>query len=183
MNGENVWFTSDTHFGHKSIIQYCNRPWGFVHQMDEGLIQAWNDRVKPSDDVFHLGDFSFHNAQYTIDNILPRLSGRLHLIEGNHDKIMRKHPDQFTSMAKLKNVKVDGKMLVLCHFPLLSWEGRHKGWWHLHGHCHGNLPDDPGAARLDVGVDANNYAPVSFWSIQRRLEARVDKPVDHHGGK
>lgn len=181
MDGDKVWFTSDTHFGHTAVIKYANRPYGASWQMDEDLIARWNDRVRPSDDVFHLGDFSFHNARYTVEDIIPRLHGRIHMVEGNHDKILRKHADQFFSWSRLENVKVDGRMLVLCHFPILSWEGKHKGWWHLHGHSHGNLPEDPGTCRLDVGVDPNHYAPVSWGSIYGRLIDRQDKPVDHHG--
>lgn len=180
MNGETTWFTSDTHFGHSSVIKYCSRPYRDSYEMDNDLIERWNDRVRPDDTVFHMGDFSFHNARYTTEKILSRLNGHLHLIEGNHDKQTSKIAHLFASVSTLTNIKVDNQMIVLCHFPLLSWEGRHRGWWHLHGHCHGNIPDDLGARRLDVGVDINAYAPVSFQSIRNKLVNREDRPVDHH---
>ena len=60
-----IWFTSDTHFGHKNIIQYCSRPWDNVEKMNEDIINNWNAIVKPNDIVFHLGDVSFRNKEKT----------------------------------------------------------------------------------------------------------------------
>ncbi len=56
-----LYFTSDTHFGHKNIIQTCNRPFASVDEMDEAMVARWNQRVGPDDTVFHLGDFCFRN--------------------------------------------------------------------------------------------------------------------------
>jgi calcineurin-like phosphoesterase family protein len=54
-----IWFTSDTHFSHNNIIRYCNRPFSNVEEMDEVLINNWNNKVKQNDDVYHLGDIIF----------------------------------------------------------------------------------------------------------------------------
>ena len=52
-----IFFTSDTHFNHKAIISYCSRPFESVEEMNDRLIDNWNQVVKPSDTVYHLGDF------------------------------------------------------------------------------------------------------------------------------
>ncbi len=56
----NIFFTSDTHFGHKDIIDYYKRPYASVEEMDAALEKNWNETVKPNDKVYHLGDFAFH---------------------------------------------------------------------------------------------------------------------------
>ena len=56
-DGDRLFFTSDTHFNHTNILQYCNRPFKIVDQMNETIITNWNNVVEPDDIVFHLGDF------------------------------------------------------------------------------------------------------------------------------
>lgn len=58
-----VWFTADTHFGHRNILKHCDRPFGSVKEMDEALIAMWNAVVGLNDDVWHLGDFAYRSAQ------------------------------------------------------------------------------------------------------------------------
>ena len=89
-DGNKVFFTSDTHFYHANIINFCKRPFANVETMNEALIENWNAVVGANDIVFHLGDFCFGgSAEWT--NILNRLNGRIYLIVGNHDlKNLRK---------------------------------------------------------------------------------------------
>ncbi len=54
----NIWFTSDTHFGHANIIRFCDRPFKDIQEMNERLIANWNAVVRPGDSVYHMGDFS-----------------------------------------------------------------------------------------------------------------------------
>ena len=82
-NGDNIYFTADTHFGHKAILQYCNRPFETINEMNEALINNWNSKVGPGDIVFHLGDFAFGGSTIW-KSILERLNGRKYLIIGNH---------------------------------------------------------------------------------------------------
>lgn len=180
-----VWFTADTHFGHAGILRHCpDRPWSNVHEMDEGLIERWNARVRPGDRVYHLGDVSFHNARYTAEAILPRLNGELHLVVGNHDKVLIKRPEAmawFRSVKDVRSLKVGNQRLVLCHFPMHEWDLAHHGSWHLHGHSHGNLGYDP-QPRMDVGIDAvAGWAPVPFETVATYMRSREFTPVSHHG--
>src|SRR3990167_10184368 len=85
-----IWFTSDTHFNHTNIINYCNRPFVFdgtpnVQSMNQALIEHWNANVSSSDVIYHLGDFSFGTKKQASD-ILHMLNGYKVLIKGNHDR-------------------------------------------------------------------------------------------------
>ena len=78
-----VYFISDTHFNHKNIIKYCNRPFDSIEQMNETLINNWNDIVSDKDIIYHLGDFALGSKELILD-IVNRLNGSKYLIRGNH---------------------------------------------------------------------------------------------------
>jgi calcineurin-like phosphoesterase family protein len=78
-----LYFTSDHHFWHTNIIKYCNRPFVSVEEMNEALIQNWNDLVLPEDEVYYLGDFSM--AARPVEIYTSRLNGIKYLVPGNHD--------------------------------------------------------------------------------------------------
>lgn len=169
----NIWFTSDTHFGHKNIIEYNKRPYASVDEMDAALIANWNARVKYDDTIYHLGDFAFTKAWRFVE-ILSALNGFKHWVCGNHDhEALRLQAGQFSAVYvdRYVEIKIGDAAIVLCHFPLLSWNQSHRGAWNLHGHLHGDSHNDPlilaskHPRRVDVGVDCWNYAPVSFGEI------------------
>lgn len=81
------WVTSDHHFGHSKIIEYCNRPFHNVHEMDEEMIARWNAVVKSGDTIYHLGDFAFFKGgPDVLKDITRRLVGYKILVMGNHDR-------------------------------------------------------------------------------------------------
>lgn len=151
----NIFFTSDTHFSHANIIKYCNRPWASFQEMDEALVNNWNAIVHPNDIIYHLGDFQFKES-----GIAKRLKGRKCLVLGNHDKSIDHNLFEWVKpYYELKEHNI-----VLFHFPIESWNKKHHGSIHLHGHCHGSLKSE-GIKRLDVGVDCTNYKPISLDEI------------------
>lgn len=179
-----LFFTSDTHFSHAKIIEYCNRPFTTADEMDEVLVANWNARVSPSDQIWHLGDFAFSDPTKTND-ILKRLNGHKHFIKGNHDKVFRKNEwlfNHFETVADYKEIKWNSQKIVLTHYPLLTWNGAHHGSWSLSGHCHSscNWYHDQ-TTSYDVGVDNNNYVPISFEEVQTLMLNKTYKKVDHHG--
>ena len=196
-----IYFTADTHFWHRAVIDFCKRPVpniGWMNReeactaMNDLLIARWNERIKPTDEVYHLGDFAFCGVQKATA-ILEQLNGRKYWVRGNHDHALANKVGHFFEWVKDYHVlRVHDKYLdeeeneqqfhqsiVLMHFPILSWENMAHGAWHLHGHCHGNL-QDTGGMRKDVGVDTNNLYPYSYKEIKKIMVMRGVIPVDHH---
>ena len=178
-----IWFTSDLHFGHRNIIQFCNRPFKSVEEMDETLIENWNSVVKPNDLVFNLGDFAFAPNWRWVE-LLGRLNGTHILILGNHD-ISRWPGDStmrlFHRVEHQMLLKIDGRLVYLNHYPFLCYAGTYRlpsdAVLQLHGHVHsgpnsnGKGKDDMRLAlrfpyQYDVGVDNNNFMPVSWEQIK-----------------
>jgi calcineurin-like phosphoesterase family protein len=169
-----VFFTSDTHFGHLSVIGNCQRPFASVEEMDEALIARWNAAVFPGDTVYHLGDFACCPLR-EVPAYIGRLNGEIHLIAGNHDtQMLRKHAGHFASVSVMQDVTLGGQMLVLCHYPMREWNWAYGGAWHLHGHVHGRLNHDPVGHSMDVGVDSHeDYRPWSFEEVAEIMSVRV----------
>lgn len=92
-----IWFTSDLHFGHRRVIEYCNRPYADIDAMTKGLIEIWNNTVKDGDTIYVLGDFSL-NPKWS-GTILPLLKGDKILIPGNHDACFKFPPKEDTTSA------------------------------------------------------------------------------------
>ncbi len=178
-----VFFTSDTHFGHKNVIQYDGRPFSSVEEMDNVLISNWNNTVGQNDVVFFLGDFSFEKESSLVELVMSQLNGKKYFIRGNHDhteKTICVYEKYGVYLGEQKDIVVDGQRIVLNHYPMLVWNQSHRGAWALHGHCHGSLPDDPNALRLDVGCNVWDYKPVSFDTIKEAMSKKSFKPLDHH---
>jgi calcineurin-like phosphoesterase family protein len=174
-----TWFTSDTHFGHANIINYSKRPFASVAEMDGALVANWNAVVRPDDDIWHLGDFCFRSTR-TPESYLRRLTGRVHLVWGNHDGQETKGMAGLASSQPYAEITIDGTRLVLFHYAMRVWNRSHQGSLHLYGHSHASLPGD--RQSLDVGVDCFDYRPVSLDDIVRRLRTQPERtPVDHHG--
>jgi calcineurin-like phosphoesterase family protein len=171
--------TSDHHFGHKNIIKFCNRPFmkGIfpdVEGMDEFLIDAWNSKVPQGATVYYLGDFGFVREDRLV-SILGRLNGNKLFIRGNHDKNIRGHK-VMKHIGWIKDYyethTPDKTKIVMCHYPMMSWNGGYRGSWMLHGHSHGNM--GPQTKRiLDVGVDTrDDFAPYSYEEIAKIISKR-----------
>ena len=180
----NIWFTSDLHFGHSKIIEYCDRPFVSTDEMDAALIQNWNSVVQPEDTVYMLGDIFFCNATKAV-SILDQLVGNKILVYGNHDKVIRKNKSVQDKFAKVlgdyAEITIDHMKIVLCHFPFLHFNGQHYGAINCHGHLHTSGSDytQPGKRQYDVGVDNNGYYPIEFSAILSKMN-KVTEFESHH---
>jgi calcineurin-like phosphoesterase family protein len=166
-----TWFTADHHFTHENIIDYTKRPFSCAEEMDEEMIRRWNLIVGQRDIIYHLGDFALANSR-RVAEIAGMLHGRIHLIPGGHDRIPRIGIPGLEIEPPLLTVNV-GRPIVLCHYPLLSWDRSHYGVAHFHGHSHGTLAKCTSdlCRRLDVGVDCWTFAPVSLEEALRAIGA------------
>ena len=180
----NVFVTSDLHFGHENILKFENRDKKMnistIKEHDQKLINNWNKVVAKKDLVIIIGDFSFYKGPET-NEVLRKLNGDKVLIEGNHDMIYLKDKRFDKTLYKAiyiyKEVKYKNNHLVLMHYPIQQFIKCDKGdnaYLHLFGHIHSNPFNIP-IKSFNVGTDVNNYTPVL-------LEKAIEKAKENNGG-
>ena len=182
---DNIWFTADTHFCHANILRFSGRPFADVTEMNEELIRRWNDTVPADGIVFHLGDFCMGNAS-DWNNIIYRLHGRIYLILGNHDLKNTKQGfmERFELVTQQMSIRVGGQSIILNHNPFLCYGGSYRDVWQLFGHVHSGPRSNTGLdlprlkvlfpLQYDVGVDNNDFRPVSFAEVKAKIESQVE---------
>ena len=177
-----IFFTADHHFGHKNIIKFANRPFASVEEMNKALIERWNAKVGPDDEVYHLGDVGLC-SQGKLRKILERLNGKIYLIRGNHEKSAEACHSRFEWIKDYHELVVDDpdqergqQLVVLMHYAMRVWNVSHWGSYMLYGHSHGELSDDPNARLIDVGVDCHNFAPISYAEVKAIMANKSWKP-------
>lgn len=168
------FFVGCAHFGHANIIKYSKRPYSSVHEMNKGLTDNWNSVVKPEDTVYNLGDFAFGSP----DVYASKLNGKHILILGNHDKESQ-CAGHFAEIHRQLEIEIDGKKVMLHHHPYKDsidplYDNKFKdrmldrrgNIWLIHSHIH-NGPSSwrVNNRQINVGVDVNNYFPVSETEI------------------
>jgi len=181
-----IWFTSDTHFFHRNVIEYCQRPWANVQEMNAGLISNWNARVKPNERVYVLGDFCF-GGNTRAREILSQLNGHKILIRGNHDQPAHKMiAAGFSEVYENERIELpNGQSVLLSHFPFHPDSLNDEDYWRIYEHdqryTHKRIMDDRESIllhghvhqqwktqgrQINVGVDVWNQGPVSHEQIQ-----------------
>ena len=188
--GSGVFFTSDLHFRHGNIIKYCNRPFETVQEQTEKLIENWNKTVPDTATVFILGDFAFASKNQW-RGILNQLTGKKYLILGNHDRPNDIPEEMFEGICDIAQISVkisDGywETFILSHRPKACWEGSDNGVKHLFGHVHsGPKCEETNDIKiikmleflpmLDVGVDNNDYKPISVIEVLEKISEKVNE--------
>lgn len=183
LDPNHTYFTSDTHFGHQNIIKFCDRPFVNTDEMDNKLIENWNDVVGKDDVVFHLGDFCFGGSNKW-KYVREQLNGKIYLIKGNHD--IKNYQNSYRYMFEDVNfqmyIRIEDVSIYLNHFPFLCYGGTYNNnheVWQLFGHVHsyeGSRGKDKDrlnylfSKQYDVGVDNNNYTPISFIEVKNKIE-------------
>jgi calcineurin-like phosphoesterase family protein len=180
LSEDKLFFTSDPHYGHENILKYCHRPFSSIEEHDEELIRLWNETVPEDGIVFIIGDIGFCSETY-LKTILNRLHGKIYWIIGNHDwrRITPGIMNRFECITQQMVITVDNKLVYLNHFPFLCYpdSDRHPVY-QFFGHVHsGPLSGSSDISRLvhlnkrqyDVGVDNNEYKPISFQDIMKKI--------------
>jgi len=207
--GQNLFFTSDTHYGHTNICRATTRwtdadnvtrDFKSLDHMNDTIVNNINEVVGENDILIHLGDFSFGGFD-NIEEFRSRIICKnIHLVLGNHDHHIERNKDNiqrlFTSVnhyinldlrrpSPFKKGEMDKFKFVLMHFPIASWDGMNDGVMHLHGHVH--LPKHLRMAAgkaMDVGVDGNDLEPIEMDDILIKMVSRpiakLTLPKDHH---
>ncbi len=155
------FFTADEHYGHKNIIKHCNRPFNSLEGMDKTIVVNHNEVVGKNDTVIHAGDFAWKNAVY----YRKQLNGLHIFLRGNHDERNNKFP-------YIREMTIDGQFIVICHYAMSIWNKSHYNAWQLFGHTHGR--HEPVGKQWDIGVDNNDFYPLSFDQIKAIMKDRPD---------
>jgi len=167
-----IWFTADSHLDHANVMRYCNRPFENIEEMNRILVSNWNMRVGKKDEVYIVGDFAWKRHMH----FLMQLNGKKHLVIGNHDKMSQDEYKNFSSCAIRMQKVFDKQLVILDHFPMRSWNGRCHKSWHLFGHVHGRFGTNLIHNTMDVGVDCNDYCPVSWYQVVDFMKKQVPFP-------
>lgn len=167
-----LWFISDTHFSHTNIIKYANRPFSSAAEMDEMMVQRWNEVVKPPDHVYHLGDLCICRPKH-IAHILTRLNGHKRLVRGNHD--IFKTSEYWEFFEEIHGVRVLDNF-IFTHIPIHPHSvGRFRANVHGHTHEYEVQKEEMGVQKkdnryLNICVEHTHYRPISLEEIRQRVQ-------------
>lgn len=182
-NEDCIWLTSDTHFGHRNIIKYCNRPWNSgkdasgelvvtnedVLAMDNEIIRRWNSVVGKDDLVWHLGDFALGGKEVA-ERVFPQLNGRINLVMGNHDhwKIKWYYDLGFNRVYDRK--VIINEFVILTHAPLMFLNSN-TPFFQCFGHIHDSSVYQTWTKNsCCVCVERHDYTPVSWKTIKQKYD-------------
>lgn len=173
-----IYYISDLHIGHKAAIRFDERPFRDTAEMENEIIRRWNEKVTAADDVYILGDL-FYRYKGRPADFLRKLNGRLHLIIGNHDYGILKDEDAlscFVDSDKLRMITDSGRRVVMCHYPLITWNTKHFGTYHVYGHVHKNVGEEvlfmmKQEKAFNAGCMINGYVPCTLEELQQNNKA------------
>ena len=185
---QKLYFTSDLHLGHRNVIRFCCRPYDNEKEMDKALINNWNNTVTNNDIIVIAGDLFWFNDSHKIKKVLESLNGeKIYIVPGNHDQMKsyyRVEDPRIEIITDITHIRLttddkryylDQFEIVVSHYPLMTWAHRDRGAINLFGHIHSGWLRDLDAfdqmlplwkgQQYDIGVDNNNYKPVSFDDV------------------
>jgi calcineurin-like phosphoesterase family protein len=178
--------TSDHHFQHANIMDYCDRPFEKLDDMHDVMRERWAAVVNPRDVIVYGGDIAMGTGEEIIE-IVTSLPGEVVYLLGNHDDSLDPESAPFPVVESLV-IQNDGYRFWYTHRP----DTVPDAWteWVLHGHTHN---DDPfihyDTRRVNVSVENTQYAPVSVPAVTKALgsmgngdvaDTITESPIVHH---
>ena len=190
-----LWFMSDLHYNHENVIKFNRRPFENVKEMNWHIEQELITKVGPGDILFDMGDLFWKTDETTMKNVISLASPKeWYKILGNHDNynVYRKSyiGTLFTLLSDILEINVDHEgrnyRLTLCHYPMISWNGKARGTLMIHGHCHGNIDNintESTDLRVDVGFDGalakkTGSFLISFEDILEYMKEKAEGSLD-----
>ena len=190
-----LWFMSDLHYNHENVIKFNRRPFENVKEMNWHIEQELITKVGPGDILFDMGDLFWKTDETTMKNVISLASPKeWYKILGNHDNynVYRKSyiGTLFTLLSDILEINVDHEgrnyKLTLCHYPMISWNGKARGTLMIHGHCHGNIDNintESTDLRVDVGFDGllarkTGSFLISFEDILEYMKEKAGGSLD-----
>jgi calcineurin-like phosphoesterase family protein len=171
-----TFFTSDTHFDDSYAIQYFDRPFKSVNEMNAVIVEKWNSIVTEHDTVYHLGDFTLDDIRH-FTRWASQLNGNIKILPGSHDQpwlkdfVATEKVDVLAPLVSLEFSEIvmgtSAQVLVLCHYSMQVWDRSNQGSWHLFGHSHGKLKGI--GLSFDVGVDCTEFTPLSLEAVAVKM--------------
>lgn len=192
-DGSKIFFTSDQHFHHSNILKFCKRPFENADEMNSTMIENWNNKVPSDGLVYHLGDFCWGGYQQW-EKVRNQLNGKIVLIKGNHDikNLTPTAHNLFEHVAFQMRIEIEKRRIWLNHFPLMCYSGTYRDIngleWNLFGHVHLSNVKERNTGKdcnrcfdmllptqYDVGVDFNDFTPISWYEVNDRIQEQVKK--------
>jgi len=181
-----IHFVADLHHGHSKIVDICNRPIS-REKHDEWLLkEVFNKYVQKNQEVYILGDISMAKRR-DAEKFVARMNGNKHLILGNHDKNVS-HLGNWSEVTQIKDFTYSrfglNIHIILCHYPIASWNRKIHGAWHLHAHSHGRFENS--GLSWDVGIDnqSNKFGvfgwcrPINLYEVVQIMNEKQKQGFD-----
>jgi calcineurin-like phosphoesterase family protein len=208
--GQNLYFTSDSHFSHSNICSATTqwkdagdaaRQFSSLEDMNRTIVDNINAVVGENDILFHLGDWSFGGFEQIEKFRSQLVCKNIHIVLGNHDHHIERNKDGIQSLFSSVNSfiphllvkrEIEGSKgmmerfgFCVFHYPIASWIDMNSGVIHLHGHVHLPKHLKLGKGRsLDVGMDGNDMKPYSLDDVMQLVKnqpiRKLELPKDHH---
>jgi calcineurin-like phosphoesterase family protein len=160
----NIYVTSDTFFGRN--LAAVNAGFSSVEEMEDRIIDNWNSKIKPTDVVYHLGNFAWDPI--SAESAMIHLNGKICFIGGTYDKYM---PDVslikigrhvlLPSISEIPKIKT-----VFSHWPLSDWSLKGEGSLHIHG----GVKQEMMKNRFCANIANWNWSPIDFDFIKEMSE-------------
>lgn len=162
------FYSADYHFGHHNVIEYCNRPFKNINQMEKGLIRNINEKVAANDTLIVVGDFSTKGPSYKtyLRQIIDRIKcEKIILVLGNHDELSPRDYVEYIGFYSV-HTRLETNEFIINHDPSKSYQIKNKIWLTAHSHDHWKVRNNC----INVGVDMWNYYPVNMSEIKECIK-------------